>query len=60
MPSDELSALNAECPVCEHYGPQYPSGSGRFTCSLCDTSFGTARRSDESVVTFDQGEDVDR
>jgi hypothetical protein len=49
----QIRVLNAECPVCEHFGPHWPSGNGAFTCELCKTTFGTGRASDESVLTVD-------
>jgi hypothetical protein len=49
----EIRVLNAECPVCEYDGPHYPDGTGMFTCVLCNTSFGTGRDADESIMTID-------
>ncbi|GAA2501982.1 hypothetical protein GCM10009858_45160 [Terrabacter carboxydivorans] len=49
----EIRVLNAECPVCEHYGPHPSDGGGRFTCVLCNTTFGTGGQSDEGTMTID-------
>ena len=53
----QVRVLNAECPVCEHYGPHFPDGFGAFTCELCNTTFGTGNAGDESTVTIETGDD---
>ncbi len=47
-----MPVLNAECPICEYYGPhvQDPSNPKMFTCVLCNTSFGTGRDEDLSYM----------
>ena len=55
----QMRVLNAECPVCENFGPHYPDGSGAFTCHLCNTTFGTGRAEDESSITIETGDNGD-